>query len=259
MKGFFTAKGINGAINVGVGACLINCISTLVIACFLASGIFYIALDVTLALVWLGLGFGLYKKSQVCAFLAPAIYMLLQFLQMIDMGYTRFNLLWIYFIFSYSYAFVGIRLYHKMKKEGVELRTRLKKETLILFFVMSGIFFGSFPISTIFHERLVQKAWLKYTLQVEKQKEALRLPVKIDKDVYLRDIYFEDKTLIFEYDVKSLNHLPIKEWYGKTKQDFSRFCLGPINVFNELHVIYRFTQGYDKREFNYDARDCLYP
>lgn len=258
MKGFFTARGINGAINIGIGACSFLILTTLVITIFLVSDSFYITLNVVQCLICAMLGFGIYKKSRVCSWLALILYVLIQFANIVASGYTRFNLLWIYFIFSFCYTIMGIQLYHKIKREGPDSPQHLMRNTIYLFVSVLIIFFSSFMLSTYLHGRITERAWGKYVQSVEVDKQNIKLPVKIDDDVYLRDVYFEDKTLVFEYDVKHLKDLKIPEWYDKTKRDFSRFCYGPVVRFPEMNVLYRLTQGYEKREFKFNDQDCRY-
>lgn len=258
MKGFFTARGIKGAINIGIGACGIHTLTTLAITIFLVSDIFYITLNVVQCLIWIILGFGIYKKSRVCSWLALILYVLIQFCFIVESGYMRFNLLWLFFIFSFCYTIAGIRLHHKIKREGPDSPQHLMLNAIYLFVPVLIIFFSSFMLSTYLHSGIKIKAWGKYVQSVEVNKQNIKLPVKVGDDVYLRDVYFEDKTLVFEYDVKHLKDLNISEWYDKTKLDFSRFCSGPVVRFPEMNILYRFTQGYEKREFKFNAQDCRY-
>lgn len=258
MKGFFTARGIKGAINIGIGACGFLILTTLAITFCLMSDAFYITLNVVQCLICAILAFGIYKKSRVCSWLVLILYVLIQFAHIVESGYIRFNLLWLFYIFAFCYTITGIRLYHKIKFEGSDASQHLMRNTIYLMVPVLIIFFSSFMLSTYLHTRITIKAWGKYVQSVEVDKQNIKLPVKVDDDVYLRDVYFEEKTLVFEYDVKYLKDLKISEWYDKTKLDFSRFCYGPVVRFPEMSVVYRLTQGYEKREFKYNALDCRY-
>lgn len=258
MKGFFCARGIKGAIYCGAFACLIHLVATFVITVFLTRTLSGILLNIMIACVWGGLTFGILKKSRVSAGLALFIYIAMQLSLLVNTGFTRFNFLWPFFIFSFSHAVIATRLFHKMKQAEAELSHRLWKETGILTALMLIIFFGSFPACSMVRERLEQKAWREYVQLVGQQKEDLRLPVRVVNGIYLRDIYFEEKTLVFEYETTHLKSVDIPAWYDLTRQDFSRFCAGEINMFSHFQVIYRLTQGYKKQEFTFSIRDCRY-
>lgn len=66
MKGFFKAKGINGAINIGTSISFITCFMTL-LPFFLPSrlvsnNIFYTVINIFIAIMWLIISVGIYKK-----------------------------------------------------------------------------------------------------------------------------------------------------------------------------------------------------
>lgn len=74
MKGFFKAKGINGAINIGAFISFITSFMTF-LPFFLPSSlvlnnIFYTVMNIFIAIMWLIISVGIYKKIQICAWLS---------------------------------------------------------------------------------------------------------------------------------------------------------------------------------------------
>lgn len=106
MKGFFKAKGINGAINIVTSISFITCFMTL-LPFFLPSrlvsnNIFYTVINIFIAIMWLIISVGIYKKIQIYARLSIFFYIVNQCAIIIDTGYTRFNLLWPFGIYFFA-------------------------------------------------------------------------------------------------------------------------------------------------------------
>lgn len=252
---FFNAKGIAGAINVGVGACAIFPLIACAFMIFMSQTKSSIITNIITILWWSGLGFGIYKHSRICAGLALFSYIANELYMICEWGYTRTNILWFFFILSFSYVLTATRILHRKKKEEGDIQNKLGKDAIVHFLVIFILFIAGIFLAIRAHEKVVQHAWLKYVLRVEEQKKMLGLPERITDNVTLRDVYFEDKTMVFEYDVQNLKNLSNTEWYTKTNANFNISYCQQVKFFNS-HVLYRFTQGYDKREFDYDARDC---
>lgn len=260
MKGFFKAKGINGAINIGA---FISFITSFMIflpfflpSSLVSNNIFYTVINIFIAIMWLIISVGIYKKIQICAWLSIFFYIVNQCAIIIDTGYTRFNLLWPLGIYFFCCTVVAVRLSSRERKEGISLEYRLRKDAFKLFIAMVLVFGAGVFISIKINDYLVQNLWGEYVKAIEVERERSKLPIKIDNNVTLMNFYIEDKSLVMEYDTKNLKTLNATEWYDKTKSDFKRFCWVNVIQVKGFQVIYRFTQGYEKREFKYNVLDC---
>lgn len=74
MKGFFKAKGINGAINIGAFISFITSFMTFLPfflpSSLVSNNIFYTVINIFIAIMWLIISVGIYKKIQICAWLS---------------------------------------------------------------------------------------------------------------------------------------------------------------------------------------------
>lgn len=77
MKGFFKAKGINGAINIGAFISFITSFMTFLPflpSSLVSNNIFYTVINIFIAIMWLIISVGIYKKIQICARLSIFLY-----------------------------------------------------------------------------------------------------------------------------------------------------------------------------------------
>lgn len=257
MSEAIVAKNINIAVRIGLGLCLLSCATIIVIMVIFPSGLSGAVRAITFFLLWLGLGIGIYKKSRICAAMAIVCYMFDQLLIISGQGYTRFNVLWVVVIPGFTFALVACWQYHQMVKEGTVVSKKLRRPALITSVLMLVIFFGAgLPLANKIHNHKAQKQWAQYVQITTEEIKTLKLPQQVEKNVLLTQVGFEDKTLVFTYDAQDLKNIASQGWDKKTREDFARFCRRAVPQSLGLRVLYRLTQGDDKREFEYGARDC---
>ncbi|WP_139540595.1 hypothetical protein [Klebsiella spallanzanii] len=257
MSEAIVAKNINIAVRIGLGLCLLSCVTIILVMVIFPSGLSGVVRAITFFLLWLGLGIGIYKKSRICAAMAIVCYMFDQLFIVSGQGYTRFNVLWVVVIPGFTFALVACWQYHQIIKEESVVGKKIRKPALIISVLMLAVFFGvGLPLANKIHSHKAQKQWEQYVQITTQEITSLKLPQQVEKNVLLTQVGFEDKTLVFTYDAQDLKNIASQGWDKKTREDFARFCRHAVPQSLGLQVLYRLTQGNDKREFEYGARDC---
>lgn len=183
MKGFFKAKGINGAINIGAFISFITSFMTFLPfflpSSLVSNNIFYTVINIFIAIMWLIISVGIYKKIQICAWLSIFFYIVNQCAIIIDTGYTRFNLLWPLGIYFFCCTVVAVRLSSRERKEGISLEYRLRKDAFKLFIAMVLVFGAGVFISMKINDYLVQNLWESMSKLLRSKEKDLNYRLKL--------------------------------------------------------------------------------
>ena len=102
--------------------------------------------------------------------------------------------------------------------------------------------------------------WQAFYQSVMEDKSKIPLPMKINNNLTITDIYFEQHTLIVEHQVshEKLADLPIANFYAHARKLYSRYCANDVATSLDLTMIVRFAQGYETRDLTFTPKDCQF-
>lgn len=253
--------------NPAVFICLMQCAVYIFIT---GSGWFSSGIDNTLwvnlffIILWGVLAFGIYKYSRVCAVTALLLYVIEKFsFELIPPGQS-FSFIWLIVTFlwllCFSSGIIACWKQNKYKKKNIDDSERIYKHTITLVVIVLALFHSAY-----FGMKEVQKysrnvLWQAFYQSVMEDKSKIPLPMKINNNLTITDIYFEQHTLIVEHQVshEKLADLPIANFYAHARKLYSRYCANDVATSLDLTMIVRFAQGYETRDLTFTPKDCQF-
>lgn len=215
-------------------------------------------------ILWGALAFGIYKYSRTCAVTALLLYVIEKLsVELIPPGQS-FSFIWLIATFLWllclSSGIIACWKQHKYKKKNRDDSERVYKQTIILVVIVLALFHSAY-----FGMKEVQKhtrniLWQAFYQSVMEDKSKIPLPMKINNNLTITDIYFEQRTLIVEHQVshEKLADLPIANFYAHARKLYSRYCANDVATSLDLTMIVRFAQGYETRDLTFTPKDCQF-
>lgn len=266
-KGQVIPRKIRLARNPAVFICLIQCVVYIYI-----TGSGWLGFNVSrggwfnfaFAILWAIMALGIYKYIRTCAIIALALYIFENLIvELIPPG-RSFSVAWLVgiaiWLLCFSSGIIACWMQRKYKVTGIDNSENINKRMITLYLIVLVLFHSSCVGLKEVQKYTRNMLWQAFYQSVMEDKSKITLPVKINHDTTLTDIYFEQQVLIVEHQVshQKLADLPIAQYYAHAKKLYSRYCANDVASSLDLKMIVRFAQGYETRDLMFTPKDCQF-
>ena len=216
------------------------------------------------AVLWAAMAFGIYKYSRACAAMALVLYFIDQLAVELFPPGRSFNVAWLagttIWLLCFCRGIIACWMRRKHKVIGIDDSTYINKRTLTLYLIVLVLFHSSCLGLKQAQKHTRNILWQAFYQSVMEDKSKIPLPIKIDNNTSLTDIYFDQHTLIVEHHVRQtkLANLPMALYYAHAKKLYSRYCANDVASSLDLKMIVRFAQGYETRDLSFTPKDCQF-